>query len=550
MDSLPEIAGKQKEWEETAVSPSLETSPEREIVSDLPKQRLYTPLDVENLDYVKDLGFPGGYPYTRGTHPTMFRSRLWGMAQYSGFGTPEDTNNRFKVLLKAGQAGVSIACDLPTQLGYDSDDPIAGSDVGVMGVACPSLREVETMFDGIPMDRVRILGSTSHPHIVLWSMYMAAAEKQGVSPHQLSGNVVSDCLQEYLGRGAYIFPPRGAMRLSLDFIEYGVKNIPKLSYQIANGYVYRESGATLVQEGAISLAVAFTFIEAALRRGLSIDDFAPRLSLNSAVHMNLFEEVAKFRALRRLWARILKERFGAKKPSSMKLSVGPGTGGSTFTAQQPENNITRATVEALAAILGGATYLHVAGFDEGHAIPSERAATIALRTQLILAYESGITDVVDPLGGSYYIEALTDRVEREISDYLAKIEARGGMIRAIESGWMQNELARSAYQKQKEIEDEKRIVVGVNRFGSNEKVSFELHKADPKVLCEMKRRLEELRETRDNDAVQRSLGELGKAAQGDDSLVPHVLEAVKNYATMGEIRGTLKGVLGEYRMPS
>lgn len=547
MEKLTEIEKKQKDWEETTLKQSIEASPEREILSELPKQRLYTPLDLDGSDYLRDLGFPGEYPYTRGIHPTMYRSRLWNMAQYSGFGTPEDTNKRFKLLLSEGQTGVSLACDLPTQLGYDSDNPLVESEVGVIGVACPSLKEAETIFDGIPLDRITIRGSIDHPHMILWSMYMATAEKQGVSSDKLGGNVVSDCLQEYLGRGTYIFSPRGAMRLSLDFIEYGVKHIPQVSYQIANGYSYRESGGTLVQEAAISLAIAITFIEAALERGIDIDDFAPRLSFNSAVHMNLFDEVAKFRALRRLWARTLRERFGAKKPSSLRLSIGPGTGGSTFTAQQAENNIVRATIEALAAILGGVTYLHVAGFDEGHAIPSEKAATIGLRTQQILAYESGVTDVVDPLGGSYYVEALTDKIEKGVIDYLEKIEARGGMVKAIESGWMQQELARSAYQRQKEIEEQKRIIVGVNKFGSTEKIAYEVHKANPKVLEEMKRRLEKLRKERDNSAVQRRLRELSKAAQGKDNLVPFVLDAVKSYATIGEICGVLREVLGEYQ---
>lgn len=546
-NDMGEIEKKQKEWEDTALRQSLEAFPEREVFTELDKKRLYTPLDLASIDYVKDIGFPGEYPYTRGVHPTMFRSRLWGMAQYSGFGTPDDTNKRFKALLKAGQTGVSIACDLPTQLGYDSDDPLVASEVGVIGVALPSLKEVETVFDGIPLDRTRVLGSINHPSIALWSMYMAAIEKQGSTIEKLGGNVNSDSLQEYLGRGNYIFSPRGAMRLSIDLIEYGVKHIPRLSYQIANGYTYRESGGTLVQEGAISLAVAISFIEAALERGIDIDEFLSRLSFNSAVHMDLFDEVAKFRALRRLWARIMKGRFGAKKPSSLRLSIGPGTGGSTFTAQQAENNIIRGTVEAMAAILGGATYLHVAGFDEAHAIPTEKAATIGLRTQQILAYESGITDVVDPLGGSYYIEALTDRVEKEISAYLEKIEAQGGMVRAIETGWMQKELAQSAYLKQKQIEEQKRIIVGVNRFTSDEKVTFEIEKASPRTVEYMKRRLKKLKRERDNSAVQHSLKELRQAAEGKNNLVPLVRSAVESYATVGEICGVLKGVLGEYQ---
>ncbi|MFC1871763.1 methylmalonyl-CoA mutase [Chloroflexota bacterium] len=547
MTEFSDIEQKQKEWEETVLKKSLEASPEREITTDIAKQRLYTPRDMAGSDYLKDIGFPGEYPYTRGIHPTMYRSRLWLMAQNAGFGTPEDTNRRFKLLLDAGQNGLHISYDLPTQLGYDSDDPLVESEVGTVGASCSSLKEIEIIFDGIPMAKTAIVGSIDHPHMIMWSMYMATAEKQGVSREKLSGNVVSDCLQEYLGRGNYIFSPRGAMRMSLDFIEYGVKHIPKLSYQIANGYVYRESGATVVQEGAISLAVAITFIEAALKRGVDIDDFAPRLAFNSAVQMNLFDEVAKFRALRRLWAKILKERFGAKKPSSLRLSIGPGTGGSTFTAQQPENNIIRGTIEALAAAMGGASFLHVAGFDEAHAIPTEKAATIGLRTQQIVAHESGVTDVVDPLGGSYYIEALTDQVEKEILDYLDQIESRGGMVAVTESGWMHQELARAAYRKQKLIEEQKQIIVGVNKFQSEEKIAVQLQKADPKVVAAMKQRLEKLRRERDNGEVQKSLTSLREAARGTDNLVPFVLGAVKSYATLGEICTTLKEVLGEYQ---
>lgn len=539
------IEEKQREWEDTTLRKSLEKNPEREIFSEIPKQRLYTPRDMAQFDYLRDLGFPGEYPYTRGIHPTMYRSRLWGMAQYSGFGMPEDTNQRFKHLLDQGQTGISLACDLPTQLGYDPDDELATFEVGVVGVSCPSLREAEMIFDGIPLDRISIRGSICHPHIVLWSMYMAVLEKQGGSIDKLGGNVHSDCLQEYLGRGAYIFSPEGAMRLTLDFMEYGVRHMPKVSYQV-NAYTVRESGATLIQEGAYAMAMALAFIEGGLKRGLGVDDLAPRLSFNSAVHMNLFDEVAKFRALRRLWAKTLRERFGAKNPSSLRLSIGPGTGGSTFTAPEPENNIVRATVEALAAALSGVTYFHVAGYDEAYAIPTERAAIIALRTQQIVAYESGVAEVVDPLGGSYYVEALTNKVEQGIADYLLEIEAKGGIIKAIESGWMQEEIARSAYEKQKEIEEGKRVIVGVNKFTSAEKPVFEIHRASQQVAEVMAQRVRKLREERNNLKVQRSLRELRKAAQGKENLVPFVFDAVKSYATIGEICLTLREVLGTY----
>jgi methylmalonyl-CoA mutase N-terminal domain/subunit len=545
---LSQIKKAREEWEEKVLEESLKKAPEREISSDLLKKRFYTPEDLENFDYLKDLGFPGDYPYTRGIHPTMYRSRLWGMAEYSGFGMPEDTNKRWKFLLRQGQTGVSLACDLPTQLGYDPDHPLAEPEIGVVGVSCPSLKEVELLFDGIPMDKITIRGSTNHPHIVLWAMYIVAAERQGVSPEELGGNVHWDCLNEYLGRGAYIFPPDGAMRLALDFMEYGLRHIPKLSYQV-NAYTIRESGATLIQEGAYALAAAIAYIQSALKRGIDVDEFVPRLSLNHAIHMNLFEEVAKFRALRRLWAKIMKDRFKAKKAATLHYRFGTGTGGSTFTAQEPENNIVRATIEALAAVLGGATYLHTASYDEALAIPTERAVTISLKTQLILAYESGVTEVVDPLGGSYYVEALTDEIEEKVTEYLKKIGDKGGIIEAIKSGWFQREIAYAAYKKQKEIEEGKRIVVGVNKFVSQEKSHFHIHKTDPKVIEEMKRRVRKLREERDGKKVEQTLIELRKAAEGKDNLMPFVINAVKSYATIGEICEIFRKVFGEYKGP-
>ena len=546
---LAQIQKARETWEENTLKASLEKSPEREMCSELPKKRLYTPEDLANFDYLKDSDFPGNYPYLRGIHPTMYRSRLWGMAEYSGFGTPEDTNRRWKFLLQQGQSGVSLACDLPTQLGYDPDYSLAESEIGVVGVSCPSIKEAELLFDGIPMDTITIRGSTNHPHIVLWAMYIAVAEKQGVPPEKLGGNVHWDCLNEYLGRGAYIFPPEGAMRLAFDFMDYGLKHIPKLSYHV-NAYTVRESGATLVQEGAYALAAAIAYTQEALKRGIDVDEFASRLSFNHAIHMNLFEEVAKFRALRRLWARIMKDKFKAKKAASLHFRFGPGTGGSTFTAQEPENNIVRATLEGLAAVLGGATYLHTASYDEALAIPTEKAVTIALKTQLILAYESGITEVIDPLGGSYYVEALTDEIEKKVLDYLKEIEGRGGIIETIKSGWFQREIARSAYQKQKEIEEGKQVVVGVNQFITNEKPNFQIHRVDPKVAEEMKQRVKRLREERDHRQVEQVLSKLKSAAEGKENLVPFVINAVKAYATIGEICDVFRKVYGEYRGPA
>jgi methylmalonyl-CoA mutase, N-terminal domain len=545
-ERLSQIGKMRKKWEAGPLREAIEKSPERAICSEWPKKRIYTPEDLSRFDYLRDLDFPGNYPYTRGMHPSMYRSRLWDMAEYSGFGMPEETNRRWKFLLAQGQAGVSLACDLPTQLGYDPDNPLAASEIGVVGMSCPSLKEMEILFDGIPLDKVSIRGSINHPHIVLWAMYMAIAEKQGVPSKKMSGNVHWDCLNEYVGRGAYIFPPEGAMRIALDFLEYGLKHIPRLSYQV-NAYTVRESGATLVQEGAYSLAAGSAFLDAALQRGIDVDDFAPRLSFNAAVHMNLFEEAAKFRALRRMWARILKEKYGAKNPASMRFRVGPGTGGSTFTSQEPENNIARAAIETLAAVLGGATYLHTASYDEAFAIPTEKSVRIALKTQMILAYESGVTEVVDPLGGSYYVESLTDEIEEKVTDYLKEIERNGGIIKAIESGWFQNEIAGSSFRKQKEIEEGKRVIVGVNKFVSDGEANFKLHRADRKVAAEMRRRVKRLKKERDSHKVIESLSTLRHAAEGKDNLVPFVEKAVKAYATIGEICDVLREVFGEYK---
>lgn len=543
---LAQIKKAREKWEAGPLDEALKKSSEREFFSELPKKRLYTPEDLADFDFLRDSGFPGDYPYTRGIHPTMYRSRLWGMAEYAGFGMPEDTNRRWKFLLSQGQTGVSLACDLPTQLGYDPDHPLAEFEVGVVGVSCASLKEVAALFDGIPMDKITVIGSINHPSMILWSMYMAVAEKQGVPPEKLGGTVHWDCLNEYAGRGAYIFPPEGAMRLALDFLEYGLKHIPRLSY-LVNAYTIRESGGTLVQEGAYAMAAGIGFLEAALQRGIDVDEFAPRLAFNHAIHMNIFEEVAKFRALRRLWARIVKEKFGAKKPASMRYSFGPGTGGSTFTAQEPENNIARAALEGLAAILGGATYLHAASYDEAYAIPTEKTVRIALKTQLVLAHESGVTEVVDPLGGSYFVESLTNEIEEKVEDYLEKIQKRGGIIEAIKSGWFQGEMTRAAYQKQKEIEDGERVIVGVNKFVSDEKPSFQIHRADRAVAEEMKRRVKKLRENRDKEKVQHALSELGNAVDRKRNLVPFVREAVKAYATIGEICDVFREAFGEYK---
>lgn len=547
-NKLAEIEQKQKQWEESISkkeSDKEQRSGFQTALQSTPK-RVYTPLDIADFDYLQDSGFPGAYPYLRGIHPTMYRSQIWSTAQYAGFGMPEETNQRFKFLLQQGQTGLSVACDLPTQLGYDPDYPLAASEVGIIGVSVPSLKEMEAIFDGIPADKVSVRGSINAPHIVYWGMYMANAQKNGIPLDKLSGTIVSDCLQEYLARGNYIFPPRHAMRLSLDTIEYCLQHAPRMNFLVSANSI-REAGATLIQEAAFSMAIAIAFVEAALARGIDIDKFAARLSFNYSVQMNFFEEIAKFRALRRLWARITKERFGAKNPVSCWFRVGPGTSGAMLTAQEPENNIARVAIECLAAVLGGVQYLHTTSYDEGHAIPTEKAVTIALRTQQIVAYETGIPEVVDPLGGSYYVEALTSQVEEEIVAYLKKIDNAGGIISAIESGWAQKEIAESSYRYQKELEAGKRIVVGVNKFSSGEKPNIQIHRANSQVVKEMQERVKRLREVRDHNAVQQGLNNLRHAASNGDNLMPFVIEAVKTYATMGEICNVFKEVFGEYK---
>jgi methylmalonyl-CoA mutase N-terminal domain/subunit len=548
VDNLTEIAKAQSQWEDTTLKSWLEGHPERQIYSEISKQRLYTPKDMVNFDYLRDLGFPGEYPYTRGLNPTGYRSRLWHIAETSGFGTPEDTNKRWKFLLNQGQDGVSLSCDLPTQQGYDPDHPLAEGEVGIVGASCPSLKDVETMFDGISMDKIRIRGSTCHPHMILYSMMIATAEKQGISRDRLTITVNSDVLNEYISRHNYIFPPEGALRLTLDFMEYGLKQMPKTSYLLGSGYPIAETGATIVQASAIMLATAFSYIERALQRGIAVDDIASRAGFNIHVGTEFFEEIAKFRALRRLWAKIMKEKYGAKQSAALQFRFGPGTGGSLLTAQQPENNIVRVTIAAIAAILGGCHFLHTSSFDEALAIPTEKAVSIALNTQHIIAHETGVPDVMDPLGGSYYVEALTNEIEKEILAYLEEIDAKGGIIKGIESGWIQGEIARSAYIKQKDIEDERRIIVGVNKFVAKEKPAIKIHRSiEPKTALEMREKMAKLRRERDNNAVQRSLGALCKAGQGNDNLVPFVLDAVKNYATIGEICDVFRDIFGEYR---
>jgi methylmalonyl-CoA mutase N-terminal domain/subunit len=509
-------------------------------------KRLYTPEDVTG-DYMEKLGFPGEYPYTRGVQPTMYRSRFWTMRQYSGFGSAEETNLRFKYLLENGQTGLSTAFDLPTQIGYDSDDMMAKGEVGKVGVAISSLKDMEILFDGIALDKVSTSMTINAPASVLLAMYIAVAEKQGVSPDKISGTIQNDILKEYVARGTYIYPPEASMRLITDIFAYCAEHVPNWNTISISGYHIREAGSTAVQEVAFTLSNAIAYVEAAIKAGLDVDRFAPRLSFFFNAHNNFLEEIAKFRAARRLWARIMKERFGAKDPKSMQLRFHTQTGGSTLTAQQPDNNIVRVTIQALAAVLGGTQSLHTNSKDEALALPTEESARIALRTQQIIAYESGVADTIDPLAGSYYIESLTDEIERQALEYIAKIDEMGGAVKAIEQGYMQREIQNAAYQAQMAIEDGSSVVVGVNKFRIENEPKPELQKINPELERIQNERLAELRKTRDNEKVQATLAALRQAAQGTENLMPYILDAVKAYATLGEICNVMRDVFGEYQ---
>ncbi|HHY38840.1 MAG TPA: methylmalonyl-CoA mutase family protein [Clostridia bacterium] len=508
---------------------------------------LYTPLDVKDQDYLEKLGFPGEYPFTRGVQPTMYRGRLWTMRQYAGFGTAEETNARFRYLLEQGQTGLSVAFDLPTQLGYDSDDPLALGEVGKVGVAISSLADMEVLFKDIPLDKVSTSMTINAPAAILLAMYIACAEKQGVNPRVLSGTIQNDILKEYVARGNYIFPPQPSMKLIVDTFAYCSQNLPEWNTISVSGYHIREAGATAVQEVAFTLANGMEYVRAAVKAGLDVDAFAPRISFFFNAHNNFFEEIAKFRAARRLWARIMRERFDAKNPRSWALRFHTQTGGSTLTAQQPDNNIVRVTIQALAAVLGGTQSLHTNSRDEALALPSEDSVRIALRTQQIIAYESEVTDTIDPLAGSYFVEHLTDEVERKATEYIDKIEAMGGAVRAIENGYISREIHESAYRYQKEIERNERIIVGVNAFTVEEETLPRILKVSSAVEEAQIERLRRVRRERDDALVKDSLSALRKAAEGGDNLMPYFIECVKAYATLGEICGVLRDVFGEYR---
>lgn len=511
-------------------------------------QRLYTPLDIEDFDYGEKLGFPGQYPFTRGVQPTMYRGRLWTMRAYAGFATAEETNARYKYLLEAGQTGLSVAMDLPTQIGLDSDHELSHGEVGKVGVAIDSLADMEALFDGIPLDKVSTSMTINGPAAVLLAMYVAVAEKQGVKPEALKGTIQNDILKEYIARGTYIFPPRPSMRLITDTFEYCSKNIPKWNTISVGAYHIREAGASEVQEIAFAFANAMAYIDAAIKAGQKVDDFAPGISWIFTAGLDFFGEVAKFRAARRLWARIMKERYGASVPKAQMLRVHVHTAGSVLTAQQPLNNVVRITWQALSAVLGGIQSMACCAYDEAIALPTEESATLALRTQQLLAYESGVTDTIDPLAGSYYIETLTDKIEKEAYDYIDKIDRMGGAVAAIEQGYMQQEMAAHAYEYQHDVELGKRTVIGVNKFNDSKKLAEQdVLTADLSVGERQIARLEKMKAARDNEAVKAALEKLREAAKGTENLMPYLIDTVKTYATLGEICGVLREEFGEYK---
>ena len=546
-----DLRGEYGRWKNGPYAKTCARFPERKEAfkgsSGIEVKPLYTPLDIEQIDYLSDLGFPGEYPYARGVQPTMYRGRFWTMRQYAGFATAEESNRRYKYLLEQGQTGLSVAFDLPTQIGYDSDHELSAGEVGKVGVAIDSLADMETLFDGIPLDKVSTSMTINAPASMLLAMYIAVAEKQGVSAEKLNGTIQNDILKEYAARGTYIFPPKPSMRLITNIFEYCSTAVPKWNTISISGYHIREAGATAVQEVAFTLADGIAYVKAAVDAGLDVDDFGPRLSFFFNAHNDLLEEVAKFRAARRLWARIMRDRFGAKDPKSMQLRFHTQTAGCTLTAQQPDNNIVRVTLQALAAVLGGTQSLHTNSRDEALALPSQDSVRIALRTQQIIAYESGVADTIDPLAGSYYIEALTDEIERAAADYIRRIDEIGGAPAAIERGFIQAEIEESAYRYQMEIESGDRTIVGLNDFQIEEARPSGLLKVDPAVGDLQCRKLAQLRAERDNAAVEASLAALMQAAQGSDNLMPFILGAVRAYATLGEMCGVLRGVFGEYK---
>jgi len=545
------LSRSKKEWQERTLVPALERTPERQpefrTSSGIIILPVYAPEDLPEFDYLDKLGYPGEYPFTRGVQPTMYRGRLWTMRQYAGFGTAEESNQRYRYLLQQGQTGLSVAFHLPTQVGYDSDHPMSRGEVGKVGVAIDTLDDMEVLFKGIPLDKVSVSMTINATAAIILAMYIALAKKQGVELTKLEGTIQNDILKEYIARGTYIFPPRPSMRLTTDIFAYCSKYMPRWNTISISGYHMREAGATAAQEIAFTLANGIAYVETAMGAGLNVDQFAGRLSFFFSAHNNLFEEVAKFRAARRMWAKIMRDRFGAKDPRSLMLRFHTQTAGCTLTAQQPYNNIVRVTVQALAAVLGGTQSLHTNSFDEAYATPSEEAVTIALRTQQILAHESGVSEVVDPLGGSYFVESLTDSLENQALEYMERIEKLGGAVTAIEQGFQQKEIQESAYQHQRAVDNGETVIVGVNKYVSESPKIPRLLRVGPEVEQKQKQRLKYVRQTRDNHKVVKTLKNLEDVSRSQENIMPALIECVEAYATIGEICDILRQTFGTQR---
>jgi methylmalonyl-CoA mutase N-terminal domain/subunit len=551
---LEELRRERDKWEETTLHQAASKFPERKAAfittSSEPVERLYTPLDVADLDYGEHLGMPGEYPYTRGVHPTLHRGKLWTMRMFAGFGTAEETNRRFKYLLDRGQTGLSIAYDLPTLMGYDTDAPQALGEFGTCGVAVSSLKDMEILLDGIPLEKVSTSMTINSPAAIIWAMYIAAAEKQGARPDQLRGTTQNDILKEFIAQKEFIFPPEPSMRLVTDTIEYGARSVPQWNTISISGYHIREAGSTAAQELAFTLADGFEYVRWAVARGLDVDEFAPRLSFFFNAHNDFFEEIAKYRAARRIWAREMRETFGAENPRSWLMRFHAQTAGVSLTAQQPENNVVRVAIQALAAVLGGTQSLHTNSMDEALALPSEHAVTVALRTQQIIAEESGVANTVDPLGGSFFVEAQTNRIEQQAYDYFKRIDELGGVLPAIEKGFFQGEIADAAYLYQREVDEGARSIVGVNAYNDDKHVAIPILAMDPQGYDRQVGRLNQLRKERDNAAAGQALDKLRIACQGTENTMPYILDAVRAYATLQEITDVMREVFGEYEEPT
>lgn len=549
-EELEEIKNKRVEWEKNTLAKFLEREERKEefkTPSGIPLKQVYGPEDIESQKYIQDIGFPGSEPFTRGVYPTMYRGRFWTMRQYSGFADAKKTNERFKYLIGQGQKGLSIAFDLPTQMGYDSNNVLCIGEVGRVGVTINSLRDLELVFDGISIDKVSTSMTINAPTAILLAMYIAVGEKQGVKPEYLAGTVQNDILKEYIARGTYIFPPTPSLRLITDVIEYCTSNLPRFNSISISGYHMREAGANAIQEIAFTIANGISYVEEIIKRGIDVDDFAPRLSFFFAIQNHFFEEVAKLRAARRIWSKVMKERFNAKNENSLKLRFHSQTAGVSLTAQQPNVNIIRVAIQALASVLGGTQSLHTCGADEALSIPSEESVTLSLRTQQVLAHEMGVTDVVDPLGGSYYLEYLTSKLEQEAMKYIKQIDEMGGMAVAIEKAFIQQEIQKNAYLIQQHIEDGTDKVVGVNIFRSDEKLKFGTFQLDKEFEERILKSLQELKEQRDNNLLKEKLEELKRVASNNENIMPIMIEVVKCYATIQEISDVLREVFGEYQ---